>query len=342
MCAGFVAANPYALLDHQRSATGCRSRPRPRARRAASSGSRTPPGWRYYLGTCLWGFGWLPSLFALGGAVGLLARHRRLGLLLAPAPMLLFLYLGDQSRFFARWMLPVYPIGCLLAAWGVPVALATRAARPAGARGRRARRAVLAQGLVFSVHNDVVLARADTRMLVRDWMVENIPAGRKVVVEPVLPDQWATDAGHPRRHPHRHPLEQVAHVALVRRQRHAITCGACRVVKLEDYERTTRPGARRLLRARRLLLGRDGLDAVRPRLRGPADVPHAIRYYDELEAGRPRLPRPARTGAETCRSRSTTRSTTTRSPTTALGRSRRLPPARLRPMRRGSPSPPGS
>ena len=52
-----------------------------------------------------------------------------------------------------------------------------------------------AQGLVFAIHNDVVLARADTRQLARDWMVENVPAGTKVVVEPVVPDAWASDTG---------------------------------------------------------------------------------------------------------------------------------------------------
>ena len=126
MCAGFVAANPYALLDHTAFREGLREADRDRrARTAASSGSPTPTGWRYYLTTFTWGLGWLPSLFALGGAAALFARHRRLALLLAPAPILLFLYLGQQSRFFARWMLPIYPILCMLAAYGV-IALATR------------------------------------------------------------------------------------------------------------------------------------------------------------------------------------------------------------------------
>ena len=124
--------------------------------------------------------GWLPSLFALGGAGALFARHRRLALLLAPAPVLLFLYLGQQSRFFARWMLPIYPILCLLAAWAV-IAAATWLARrfsvalaiPALALSAL----VLLQGLVFSVHNDLVLAKADTRQVARDWMEQNIPSG---------------------------------------------------------------------------------------------------------------------------------------------------------------------
>ena len=85
---------------------------------------------------------------------------------------------------------------------------------------------MLAQGLVFTVHNDLVLAKADTRQVARDWMVQNIPSGTNIVVEPIAPDQWAMDVGHPLfekagRDGLRQPLEQVAHVALLLPQRQA-------------------------------------------------------------------------------------------------------------------------
>ncbi len=104
-----------------------------------------------------------------------------------------------------------------------------RGDRPGPARSRapqrrspppRCRRSCWLQGLVFSVHNDLVLAKADTRQVARDWMVQNIPSGTNIVVEPIAPDQWAMDAGHPLfekggRDRLRQPLEQVAHVALL-------------------------------------------------------------------------------------------------------------------------------
>src|SRR4051812_13346332 len=192
---GFLVANPYALLDrHAFWTDGIRKQTEAAGDEGGKLGLANTSGWWYYLSTYAWGFGWLPSLAAVGGAVGLLARHRRLALVLAPAPILLFLYLGNQSRFFARWMLPVYPLLCLLAAWGV-VALASRF-RPrvlVPALGAL----VLLQGLVFSVHNDVVLARADTRMLAREWMAKHIAVGSKIVMEPIAPDQWAADVGRP-------------------------------------------------------------------------------------------------------------------------------------------------
>jgi hypothetical protein len=51
--------------------------------------------------------------------------------------------------------------------------------------------ALLAQGLLYSVHSGLVLSREDTRTQTRRWMLAGIPAGTKVVVEPVSPDEWA-------------------------------------------------------------------------------------------------------------------------------------------------------
>ena len=131
------------------------------------------------------------------------------------------------------------PLLRALAAARLPAAVPARrlrrgAARDLGARARRAGRAppgprplagvlLCAQGLVFAIHNDVVLARADTRRLARDWMVENVPAGH----------EGRDRAGRPRRvgerhrpraarHRQRRALEQVADLALAPKpRRHA-------------------------------------------------------------------------------------------------------------------------
>lgn len=281
MCAGFAAANPYALLDDEAFREGLRKQTETAGEDGGKLGLADTSGWAYYLHTFTWGFGWLPSLFALGGAAALLARHRRLALVLAPAPILLVAYLGDQSRFFARWMLPIYPLLCLLAAYGV-VALASRARvrllLPALAA------LALAQGLVYSIHNDLVLARADTRQVARDWMAEHIPAGTKIVVEPIAPDQWAMDPGRPL-------FDATGGGNRWNKFRTSRSCffdgrqqrsGTCPVIKLEDYERTTRPELVDTYENGGFCWVVTGSTQFGRAYADPREVPSAIRYYDEL------------------------------------------------------------
>jgi len=287
MCAGFVAANPYALLDHTAFREGLEKQTDTAGEDGGKLGLANTNGWTYYLTTFTWGLGWLPSLFALGGAGALFARHRRLALLLAPAPVLLFLYLGQQSRFFARWMLPVYPILCMLAAYGV-IALATRLRTRVTLAVAALSALVLAQGLVFSVHNDLVLAKADTRQVAREWMVQNIPSGSNIVVEPIAPDQWAMDVGHPifeadggTGNGNRWNKWRTSRSCYFNGR--TIKSGACPVVKIEDYERTTRPalvgsyekGGFCFVVTGSTQYGRADAD--------PQDVPNALRYYDALK-----------------------------------------------------------
>ena len=86
------------------------------------------------------------------------------------------------------------------------------------------------QGLVFSIHNDVVLARDDTRALARAWMVDNIPEGDRVVIEPIAPDQWAMDTGRP----------SSATGTGNRWNKWPTSRFRGEVIKLEDFERTLR------------------------------------------------------------------------------------------------------
>ena len=284
MCAGFAAANPYALLDHQTFREGLEKQTETAGEEGGKLGLANTSGWRYYLGTFTWGLGWLPSLFALGGGIALAVKHRRLAVLLAPAPVLLVLYLGEQSRFFARWMLPIYPLLCLLAAWGV-VALASRlrvrTAIPLAALSAL----VLAQGLVFSVHNDLVLARADTRWVAREWMTQNIPAGSNIVVEPIAPDQWAMDPGRPlfsaTGSGNRWNKWRTSR-SCINNDGTEITSGACRVVKLEDYERTTRPALVESYAKGGFCWVVTGSTQFGRAYADPQEVPNALRYYDEL------------------------------------------------------------
>jgi hypothetical protein len=180
--------------------------------------------------------------------------------------------MGLQDRFFARWLLPIYPLLCLLAAWAAVQAASRvrpRAAWPVAAAGAL----LCAQGLVFSIHNDVVLARTDTWAQARAWMVEHIPAGGRVVIEPIAPDQWAMDVGRPSR----------ATGTGNRWTKWPTSRFGGRPVKLEDYERTLRTSLLdRYARGGYCYVVIGSTQRGRA-LKEPDDVPRAIAYYDELE-----------------------------------------------------------
>ena len=156
-------------------------------------------GYRYYAWSLTWGFGVAPLLLCVAGGVRMLLRDRWQFLVLVPAPLIFLLYVGSQGRYFARYGMPVYPVLALIAAAGAVWlgALVLDRLRASGrlrtALAGVAVLAVLAQGLVLVLHNNVVLTREDTRSEARDWMVENIPARTTIVVEPVVPREWYAD-----------------------------------------------------------------------------------------------------------------------------------------------------
>ena len=275
----FFVANPYALIDHETFRAGLQKQSETAADGGGKLGLARDDGILYYLGTATWGLGWLPAFAALGGAVGLLARQRRMALVLLPAPVLFLLFMGTQDRFFARWLLPVYPILCLLAAWAAVAGATWLARRVRPAWGRSAWPAAVAgallcaQGLVFSIHNDLVLSRDDTRALARAWMVENIPAGDRVVIEPIAPNQWAMDADGP----------STATGTGNRWIKWPTSRFNGNPVKLEDYERTLRTSLiDRYARAGYCHVVTGSTQFGRA-LKEPGEVPKAIAYYDELK-----------------------------------------------------------
>jgi dolichyl-phosphate-mannose-protein mannosyltransferase len=193
--AAFLVLNPFALLDFHKF--GSQLHGEGGQGRNAKLGQDDVPGWIYFLWTFTWSFGWAPILASIAGGVLAVFRskHWRRGVLLITFPLLLFLVLGAQGRFFARWLLPIYPMLAILAGYA---AVRLVDALPLGRlRDRSWARPVLlavvgallcVQGLAESVHVDSVLAKTDTRTQARGWLFSHVPPGQKIVVEPFLPD----------------------------------------------------------------------------------------------------------------------------------------------------------
>jgi hypothetical protein len=212
---------------------------------------------------------------------------RRRALFLVPWPILFLLYMGSQDRWFGRWLLPALPAVALLAAYAAirlvdaaPLRPRLRAAVITGAAAL-----LIVQGAIHSVHLDRVLSRDDSRNLARAWMVRNVPAGSKVVVEPVVPDAWFTDPGGPT------PVTPSG-----RRWRKFLTTRTTldeqgrkrrgnvgRTITIEDYERITRPGLVGSYERGGFCWVMIGSTQYGRALAEPREVPRAIRYYRTLE-----------------------------------------------------------
>src|SRR6185312_12471729 len=283
--AGFLIANPYALLDLHAFRTGvAQQRTLTSADNLAKLGLTQRSGILYYLWSLTWGLGWIPALAAAAGALRLWVRDRALALVLLPAPVLYVLYMGLQERYFGRWLLPVLPIVVLLAAFaGIELARAVAARAPwlATAAVALVAVALLAQGLVFSLHDDRVLARPDTRGSARAWLLAHVPAGAGVVIEPFVPQAWLEDPsrGAVRGAPWRLWNVQRADVDDFGRR---LPAGRTRYVRVDKYERTLRPALLDRYAARGYCWVVTASDQSARAFAQPRVVPQALAYYGAL------------------------------------------------------------
>jgi len=199
----FAVTNPYFFLDLDTALHQLRGQ----ADLAGSQdkfGQERDTGLLYYLDSLTWGLGWAAALAAGAGAVLLARRDRaRLALLLV-FPLALLAYLSVQSRFFGRWLLPVYPALALLAGYAVVQAVAlVRARVPRLEWPAIAAVGVLLlwQPLAADARSMAVLGQRDTREIARDWLVRNEPRELRIVIEPAVPERyyWPVQGGRPRK-----------------------------------------------------------------------------------------------------------------------------------------------
>jgi hypothetical protein len=244
----FIAANPYAVLDFSAFHAGVTTQ---QALAGGSDpeklGTTAASGTAFYVWTFTWGLGWAPSVAALAGSAMLVVRRRlALALVLLPAPIAFIVFMGDQQRYFGRWLMPVFPIVALLGAYGAVEAarwlIRTRGMPLVLAAGAVAV-VMLGQSLATAVHNDVVLSHADTRNVTRAWMVRHVPAGAKVVVEPLVSNDWGQDIGRSLQWTPTGARWQLWNpfVTDVDARGNHLPPGEHRYVAIDEYERTLRP-----------------------------------------------------------------------------------------------------
>jgi len=288
--AGFLLCDPYALLDPDRFREDVEHLS-DYTKGGLLLGETQTNGYKYYLWSIGWGFGYLPALMTLVGGVMLLFKDRVRALLLVPAPIIFFLYVGAQGRYFARYVMPIYPLMALVAAAGAIWLVTWLAGRfSLSGKGRAALAIglgvlVCAQGIVYVIHNDIVLSREDTRSEARDWMVQNIPAGTQMVVEPIVPKEWYLDGGRPPKVGSQEGYRWPRYVrsgddkkVLAKQFK-----GARRNADFANYEYTLFPGLIPYLREKGVCWYVSGSMQSGRGYNNPGRVPQAIKFYEALE-----------------------------------------------------------
>ena len=118
MVAVFAITNPYFFLKPVSALYQLKQQ----AEAAGDSeklGQEQIGGFRYYIQSLGWGFGYAAAVLALIGAFFEIRRDRVRGIALILFPIALYLYMSTQTRYFGRWLLPMYPVIALLAGVGV-------------------------------------------------------------------------------------------------------------------------------------------------------------------------------------------------------------------------------
>ena len=258
--AAFLIANPYAILDFSAFRHELAHQSAVSAEPQGKLGAPKEGGLLYYLWTLTWGLGWVPTLAALGGALTVWRRERALGWMLVTPVVLYLAFMGLQGRYFGRWLLPIFPLLCLLAV--------LFAVELVGALARRAPRLRLA----IARDRGRGAAGAGARL-------QRALRARALAHGHAHPDAPVAGRAHPGRHADRgragvpervgRALDQVSIAAVS----HLPGRRARTEPRAHDRDRELRadaqPGTARLLPDARLLLGRDRLDGVRARLRRP-------------------------------------------------------------------------
>ena len=169
--ASFLIASPYAVLDFKQFEADLRF---DFTHLSGGHGMDLGRGWRYHLERSLpYGVGLPAFIAACAGAVPMIGHHARHAFILGGFALPFYFAIGSGTTVFFRYIMPLVPIVCLLAAVALRYVtpwLSARTHVPARAIMTVLVVLTVAPALVNCVWFDVVLSRTDTRVLAADWL----------------------------------------------------------------------------------------------------------------------------------------------------------------------------
>lgn len=178
LVAGFLATTPYAVLDFQTFSTDLLFDV---THLSGGHGINLGRGWRYHLTTSLpYGAGPLTVAAAAAGIFAVAWRAPDHALVLGAFAAAFYASIGSGYTVFFRYILPLVPVICLLAAAAVREAAASLARHTTfnlSTATITLAGLVAAPSAVHSVWLDLVLARTDSRVLAARWLAPRVQAG---------------------------------------------------------------------------------------------------------------------------------------------------------------------
>lgn len=178
----FVLGTPYSILDWERFVAGFTRQVAYGA--APWVGQEVLPSWWLQLAGLAHGFGLIPLLLAAVGALCLVRRSPWTLALVAAFPVGYYLFMCGHQLYFARFSIPMLPFVALIAGGGMAWLAGRVGLLPGGRLLVPCLLAMaLAQPAVYSVQSNLVMGRADTRVLADRWISENVPPGGLLLVD---------------------------------------------------------------------------------------------------------------------------------------------------------------
>ena len=148
-------------------------------------------GYIFYLKSLWWGLGVGLFVLCLSGIAWTVVKRQPVSLVLLSFPMLLYLFMGQQNMFFARFILPAVPPLLVLAASAAgdlleQIASWTDARRSVAFESVALLIIVIfvtAQPITSSIRHGYLLTQNDTRTLAKEWIEVNILEGVRIAVD---------------------------------------------------------------------------------------------------------------------------------------------------------------
>jgi len=189
----FLLASPYTLLKHdifwQHFSSDLQSG------QMGFLGIELDPinGAAFYLRGLIWGTGWPIFLLFWGAILLAVWRRQRADLVLLSLPVVIFIYMQRQEMYFVRFLMPLIPPMCVLAAETIQFIVAWILKKQTQLNWS-APTICLAIILLLTlpstftaIRADYIFSQPDTRTQALEWIGQNIPPGSQLAVKALTP-----------------------------------------------------------------------------------------------------------------------------------------------------------